>query len=445
MRFVAIALVLACFPLFFGLLNGSRSRRPLAFMALGFMLLLGDNLRVFAALVAWPLWSGTVKGLEFSLVDALSFALIMTRTTRPGRLSFWGLWLFYATTVILSVFPSFVPFASFFAVWQLGRVLLLFAAVGGESHDPVLRRNFLIGLALGLILQAGYVVQQKASGMVQATGTMFHQNTLGMMVEMALLPLIAALLGGERSKVIFAGVGAGMLVIAGGGSRGALAIAGGGATVLLLLSLMRGMTPAKAKVAGMAVLALVVAAPVSMWTLRDRFGNNAITVQDDQRPAFERAARAMANDNPLGVGANLYVPTANTKGYADKAGVAWNFANRSAPVHNAYLLARAETGWLGEISFILLLAIPLIAGLRLAFTRRGGLAGEIALGGAVSLGVNMVHNNFEFASLTYWVLAMIAVNTALIASAIKSAELSQKRVTKKQVHDTGRQVAATLA
>jgi hypothetical protein len=144
-----------------------------------------------------------------------------------------------------------------------------------------------------------------------------------------------------------------------------------------------------------------------------------MTTQDDQRPAFERAATAMANDHPLGVGANLYVPVANLKGYADRAGVAWNFANRSAPVHNAYLLSRAETGWAGELALYLLLVVPLLAGLRLAFARRRGIDRELVLGCVVALGVNIVHNNFEFAGLLYNTLMLLAVNIALIAAQIR--------------------------
>lgn len=426
MRYVALVLILISLPVFINLLRQSPHRRAWAFMAIGLMLFFGDTWRIDGSIIAWPLWNGTARGLEFSPIDTLALALILTRRPMSGKLPFWGPICFYGVMLVLSLLPSSVPMATLFSCWQYGRAVLIFAAIGAEVHRPDLRGGLLTGLALGLMLQAGYVAQQKASGVVQATGTMFHQNALGMMTELAVIPLLAALLGGDRRKIVLAGVGAGLLVIAGGGSRGAMGIAGGGAVILLLLSLVRGMTPAKARVAGLAVLASVVAVPVGMWTLRDRFGGGSITVQDDQRPAFERAARAMANDYPIGVGANLYVPTANTQGYADKAGVAWNFANRSAPVHNAYLLARAETGWLGEIGFFLLLAAPLARALRFAFGRRQGMAGEVALGSAVALGVNIVHNNYEFAVFTYNVLALLFVNLGLAAAQLRAARLAPR-------------------
>jgi hypothetical protein len=390
-------------------------------VALGLALFLGDSLRIDGSIIGWPLWNGTVRGIEISSVDMLAIALMVTRRRVPGSLPFWGVIALYGATLFLSLLPSSVPMASLFVCWQFARMAVLFAAIAGECHRDDMRNGLLMGLSLGLILQAGYVAQQKASGVVQATGTMYHQNALGMMTELALLPLLAALLAGDRRKLILAGIVGGMIVIAGGGSRGAMSIAGGGVVVLMVLSLARGVTPVKLKVVGLGVLALAVATPFAMMTLKDRFGSNSITAQDDQRPAFERAASAMAADHPLGVGANLYVPTANTKGYADKAGVAWNFANRSAPVHNAYLLTRAETGWLGELALILLLVVPLLQGLRLAFSRRRGASGELALGCAVALGVNIVHNNFEFAALLYNVLMLIAVNIALIAAIVRAS------------------------
>src|SRR5690606_7875244 len=122
-----------------------------------------------------------------------------------------------------------------------------------------------------------------------------------------------------------------------GGSRGAMAIVAIALVVLVLLSLARRFTQQKLKVLGFGILALAVVVPVGLNTLTARFGDTPFTAEEDQRAAFERAARAMAADHPLGVGANLFVSVNNLQGYAERAGVAWNFANRSAPVHNAYL------------------------------------------------------------------------------------------------------------
>ena len=429
MRFVALAILFTALPLIISLLRQHPHRRPLAFVALGLVLFFGDTLRIDAAIIGWPMWNGIVRGIQISIVDIIAVALIVTRRKVSGKLPFWGVIAFYGATLFVSVLQSTAPMASFFVCWQFLRMALVFAAIAGEIQNAQLRKGLLTGFSLGLMLQAGYVISQKASGVVQATGTMYHQNVLGMMTELALLPLLAALLAGDRRKILVAGIAAGLIVIAGGGSRGAMSIAGGGVVVLMILSLVQGVTPIKLRVVGLGVLALVVTTPLAMITLKDRFGSNSVTAQDDQRPAFERAARAMAGDHPFGVGANMYVPVANVQHYADRAGVAWNFANRSAPVHNAYLLSRAEAGWLGELAFILLLVVPFIAGLRLAFARTT-IDREIVLGSAVAVGVNAVHNNFEFAGLEFNALMLLVINIAIVAAIARASRNPRSKVSK---------------
>ncbi|MHA6723788.1 O-antigen ligase family protein [Sphingomonas sp. RS2018] len=426
MRYLAIAAVFLAIPVLNSVLGQSNAYRRWGFAALGLLLFFGDILRIGGALISWPMWTGISKGVEISMTDALAIALLLSRPRRATGTPFWGFIAFYMVVLAFSLITSAVPMATFFVIWQFGRALLIFAVVAGECHQTDKRDSLMTGLALGLILQLGYVVQQKAVGVVQATGTMYHQNALGMMVELALIVLVAALLAGDRRKISWAGVVAGLVVVAGGGSRGTLAFASAGVAIVILISLVRGITPAKSKVLGFAVLGALIAAPISVATLKSRFGKNSMTTQDDQRPAFERAARAMSADHPFGIGANLYVTTANTQGYADRAGVAWNFANRSAPVHNAYLLARAETGWLGEIALILLLVFPVLSALKLAFKKRKTASGEFALGAAVGLSVNIVHNNYEYAFFIYHVLSIVFLNIGIIAAQVSLERMPGK-------------------
>jgi len=424
MHYIAVALVVMSIPILASLLRQNPHLRHWALTAIGAMMFTGGNLRIDAALIGWPMWNGTARGIEVSPIDALAVALIMTRRGKGPTRPFWIAIGVYGATLALSMIPASVWMATLFSCWQYVRVVLVFAAIAGECGRADCRIGLLRGLSLGLMLQAAYVINQKLHGVVQATGTMFHQNTLGMMAELGLLILIAALLAGERSKLVKAGIVAGLIIIAGGGSRGAMGVAAGGIVIYTLLSLIRQVTPIKLKMVGLGVLAAVVIVPLGMMTLKERFGSESITTQESQRAAFERAARAMAADHPLGVGANLYVPTANLKGYAERAGVAWNFANRSAPVHNAYLLARAETGWAGEFAFLALLIVPIVIGLRFAFKNRVGIGGEIALGSAVAVGVNLVHNSYEFTVFNYEVFALVI---GMIAAQVRGAAQPARR------------------
>lgn len=423
------AIVVATLPLFLSLLRAYPHRRPWALMAIGVLLFTGDLLRSTGYVVGSPLWNGTSKGIGLSPIDTIALALILTRPTHRTPLPFLGPIAFFAAPIWLSLVASSIPMMTAFMCWQVLRLALLFVAIGGELHDRRMRDALLTGLSLGLIVQAGFVLQQKASGVVQATGSMDHQNLLGMMTEISLLPLIAAVLAGYRSKTALAGIAAGFVVIAGGGSRAAVAMAGAGVLLLGLLSLIRGVTPVKLKALGFGALALTVVAPLAFLNLMARFESASFTKEDHTRPALERAARAIAADYPLGVGANLFVTTSNTKGYAERAGVPWNEHERRMPVHNAFLLARAETGWLGEIALILLLLWPMARGFRFVFADRKSSAGEVALGSTVALLVLAVHSQVEFVLYTYGPGALLMVNLAIIAAAIRASQQVRGRGT----------------
>lgn len=420
MRFVALALILASLPVFIALLRKYPHRRAWAVTAIAAAFFFNNIVPMGTYLYAWALWPGPVRGLSISLLETLSLALILTRS-RSWRLPFWGVFAFYGFTLLLSIIPAKVPVAAMFACWQFMTLLLLFTAIGGECRYLEARRALIAGMSIGGIVQAGFVIHQKLTGAIQASGSFGHQNMLGMMVELALLPMIASLLAGDRRKIVIAGTIAFLIVVAGGGSRGTVAFAGAGAALLLFLSLARSRTPAKLRVAAVGVLALAVAAPLTVATLQERFGSvSAIAYGDESRAAMERAARAISSDHPMGIGANQYVTVANENGYSLRAGVEWGGGNLGAPVHNAYLLARAETGWLGFFAISLMLIYPTIRGLIFAFSKRSGPDGEIVLGSAIALFVNIVHNNFEYALHVYFVTALVIINISVIAAVLQS-------------------------
>ncbi|WP_432199788.1 O-antigen ligase family protein [Erythrobacter sp. W53] len=420
MRWVALAVILASLPAFIAYLQASKARRDHALIAIGALCFAAGTLQADAALYTWPMWNGTVRGMLISPIDTLAIALIVTRAKQSIYGPFMALIALFAIPILVSISVSSVPLGSTFTLFQVLRMLLVVIAVTGELTRPGAIRSLLIGLSLGLMAQGGFVIYQKLTGVVQASGSLSHQNILGMMVELAILPLIAAVLEGEKSKWIYGGVFAGLIVVAGGGSRGTMAFVVAGIAVLILLSLIRNNSPRKMKIVGAAVAASLVFVPLGYATLKERFGEYSFVTSEDERNAFNRAATAMADDHPLGVGANLYVTVSNTQGYADRAGVNWNFGSRAAPVHNAFLLARAETGWAGQISLVLLFSVPLIIGLRIAFRNRQGMFGGIALGSAVAILALTVHNNFEYVWFIEQPQRIFFINMAIIAGCVQS-------------------------
>lgn len=421
MRFVALALIPLTLPVFIALLKAYSDKRDWALFAIGVLLFMVGQLSTDAAIVSWRLWQGYSRGIFISLIDALSLALIVTRGGPRAAVPFFGLMLLYLLPSTLSLAFSRMPMASLFVVSQVARIIIMVVAIAGEVQRPSALRSLLSGTAVGLMVQCGFVVQQKLSGVVQATGTADHQNILGMMAEMALIPMLAMVLEGERRKLIYLGIIAGVIVVAGGGSRAAIGFTAGGLALVIALSLIRRASPRKFQILGMAVVAAAVFVPLSYATLQDRFGNRDIALtssEEDQRPKFEQAARLIASDNAMGIGANTYVLVANGEGYSERAGVGWYGGNLAAPVHNSHLLMRAEMGWLGQLVMLVMLLFPIVAGMRVAFADRRSPYLGMGVSCAVVSAVTALHSNYEYAWHLESVQRLYFVSVAILSALV---------------------------
>lgn len=415
MRYVALVVIFMSLPILLGILGNDKNNRDRAVFTLGVLMFCTGSLELSASLIVWPAWQGLSKGIILSLIDTIAIALIATRPKHFNRAHFWPLIAIFAVPHVLSVAVAPEKQAAMFIVVQIAQMAVFFVALSGELQRPSAIRRLMQGLSLGLLIQAGYVLSQKASGAIQAAGTMPHQNILGIIVELAALPLLAAVLEGERSKLIYAGLFASLIIIAGGGSRGTMLYFTIGSTILIVLSLARRNTARKWQIVGMGVLACTLAVPMAIATLSDRFGGTSVTTEETERAAFERAAKAMAADHWLGVGANNFVSVNNLQGYAEKAGLDWAPALRSKPAHNAFLVARAETGWAGQIALMLLLTGPILAGLKVGFRMKHVSLFGIPLGCAAAIFVTGLHSTYEYAILTSTVQRFLFFNAALIS------------------------------
>lgn len=423
MRFVALALIPLALPLFIVLLNTYREKRDLALLAIGMLMFLIGTLSTDAAIITWRMWQGYSRGIFISLVDMLALALIFTRAKSRARIPLLGLMFVYLLPSTLSLAVSKVPMATFFVSWQVLRIIVMFIALAGELQRLSALRSLCTGVALGLMVQAGYVIQQKLSGVVQASGTAEHQNILGMMVVMAIVPLMAMVLEGEKRPLPTVGILAGLIVVAGGGSRATMGFALTAVVLVLVLSIWRRPTARKGKIFGLALVASLVFVPLGFATLKDRFGDSGISVEteEDQRPLFEAAAKAIARDYPFGTGANTYVTIANTEGYNSEAGVGWYGANLRAPVHNSYLLMRAEMGWHAQIVMMVMLIVPIVGGMRVAFADRKSPLSGMGISSAVVATVTALHCNFEYAWHLENVQRVYFMNLAILSACLMVA------------------------
>lgn len=427
MRYIGIVLIFLSIPFLIGWLRTYPSHRKWAYFAMGALPFTITWINLDASLINWAAWTGYAKGIVITLIDTLALALIFTSRSPWRGLPFLGLFLAYLAATALSMAFSNLPMSSSFYVFQIVRVLLVFVAVASIMDDPKSIRWLVWGLAFGAIVQGLATVDQRLSGAVQASGTMGHQNLLGLMLHFVTFPLLALLMAGEKSKIVMLGVLASLTAVALGASRGAVGFATIGLALLFALSMARRMTPHKWKIVGLAVLSLAVIVPLTVSTLDRRFGDQPIDVgADSERLAFERAAREMWADHPMGVGANQYVVTANTDGYSERAGVIWNYASRSAKVHNMYLLAAAETGWFGLITLASLLGWAILRGLVFSFRNRHDPRRDLVLGAVVAIAITAAHGLYEWVFMLYHAQYVFAISLGIIAGIIR---LTKREIT----------------
>ncbi len=418
MRFVALVAIILFIPIFVFLIRQGAAARKYFYISLGIMPFVIDALNLDAAIISWAMWPGYVKGISLSLLDAAAIAILIANRRTFASVPFRSIIIAYIVAASLSIIFSGEPQASLFYVWQLCRMFIVFLAVTCVCKNEKGPQLIIAGIILGVSFQAGHTIYEKLTGAIQATGTLGHQNLLGMVTHFALYPSLALLLSKGRNKLAVVGVAASLIVVILGASRATIGLAGFGIVLLLAMSMIRKTTAAKVKMAFLGILMFAVAAPLAIDSLQQRFTEKPIAGSYDERAAFESAAKMIISEHPMGVGANRYVVVASTEGYSERAGVAWNFGSRSANVHNTYLLVAAETGYLGLFCFILFLLWPIITALRYAWSDRRDPRGEVALGLVVTMIVVALHCFYEWIWVTYVVQYMVGISYGIMAGLI---------------------------
>jgi O-Antigen ligase len=389
---------------------------PKLLMLLGFLPFGTGVFHLYMATISWAEWPGYVKGAEVSLLDALALAVYLsfpgTRHPLPFRFSM----ALYFLAVLLSLFQTQVPMATFFYAWQLARMFLVYAAVTRAcAADPRAAPAFLKGMVLGLFMEAGVASWERiALGVVQTGGTTGHQNLLGLMSHFVAFPSFALLLASQAGWQPLAGTLAGLAVQVMTTSRATLGLGGLGYAVVFVLSALRGWTTRKTLVLLLGAAAIAMLAPAVQSSFDRRFAAEGSS-DYDERGALEKAAAMVLSDYPLGVGANLYVIVANTQGYNSTAGVAPTTGSGSANVHNVYWLVAAETGYVGLITFVLFLLRPMMVAFLCGLRHRGDPRGDLLLGLGVALLVVYVHSFFEWIFVTFHAQYMLAMEFGLVA------------------------------
>ena len=138
-------------------------------------------------------------------------------------------------------------------------------------------------------------------------------------------------------------------------------------------------------------------------TIIARFNDEGNNASGETREVMNQASKAMLADKPLGVGWNNFGKAINHPyPYGDVIDN-WNrdrghkvdFDYAKGVVESHYWLLKAETGWLGYLTYMIFIIFVTARAVPLILMRRGSLEAAIAVGILVGFGITYVHNSLE--------------------------------------------------
>lgn len=392
----------------------SRDRRMEDFAVYVLMFLLGlhiDTTVLMLGSIEW--YRGVTKGYEFTMMEILSVSLIFACLLNHKRkfiLFPLGtlLWFLYVGCSSLSLISALNTNYVFMSIVKYAKVWLIVWAVANYVRSRREVHIVLTGLSVMLIYQFLIVAKMKwIDGYYQVRGLFEHQNPLAMFTYMAALPILAAAMSPATQKlrglVYFAAFGCSGIIVLASLSRAALAFfAVGTAAVVALgffdrISGRRLLTVAAMSLGGLFVLSM------TLDTIIARFNDEGNEASGETREVMNLAAKAMLDANFFGVGWNNFGKAINHPyPYGDVIDD-WNrdrghkvdYDYAKGVVESHYWLLKAETGWLGFLSYLLFIiyigwrTIPLI------LARRGSLEAAIAVGILIGFGITYVHSSLE--------------------------------------------------
>jgi O-antigen ligase len=368
---------------------------------------------LYMAVVFFPGRVGDTHGLEVAVIDWLALTLLLAARPTGHPLPYrFALFAYFLLVVVAIPQARWTVHAMGYA-WKLGRMYLLFAAIWrGGCEDERVPAALLRGLTIALVSEGALATWQHfGQGIVQATGTFVHQNTLGMLVNLVVMVPIARILAGPTSLLTrlapLAALLAGFFAV----SRGTLLFLGAGTALVFVGSTLRGFTLRKAWFGALGIAAAIAIIPVAVVTIETRAAEQRLESME-VRTKLESAASLMLRDHPLGLGPNHFALELAMGGYGRRAGVGWRMW--TALVHNVYWLTAAELGYAGLVALLVLFAAPLGTVLGRGRWRCAGRRGDVLLGLGVGLGTLYAHSLYEWAWRQHEVSYVYFMTVAMI-------------------------------
>jgi hypothetical protein len=325
-------------------------------------------------------YRGHTKGFEFSLIEVVAIALIVSaaRNRRPSERRLPpGAWLYlgYCLLSCLSLIPAMNKVYALMAAFKFTKAVLIFIGAYHGVRDLEDLRWVLHTMAGMLVLQVGVGLKERfVDHMWQVKGWFEHQNPMAMWAYLCALPLLSTALARPTSRrdtgVYLIGVAAAAVLVLLSVSRAALAAFVVGCAAVTFLVALRGVTLKLTGICALGVLGVVAANLVAMNSVKARLEKTPLHPDDDLRAILIVQSRAMLHDSFLGVGWNNFgLANSRPAGRYSQILEDWD-ASRGFTIYDEnyhanplteslYWLLLAETGYPGFVGYVLFEAATL--------------------------------------------------------------------------------------
>ncbi|MEM6910626.1 MAG: O-antigen ligase family protein [Verrucomicrobiota bacterium] len=364
-------------------------------------------------------YRGHTKGFEFNFLEPLALAFLLCsflEKRSDKKLFVPGLFPYLALILMstLSVIAAENQLYTLMAAAKFGKMIFLLVGVCNAIRETIDVRWLLRGFAVACVLLLGSCLYGRfVLGSFQVSGWFEHQNPMAMWSYQIGLILFAVTLARDTSwregTLFFLGFGAAGLCIVLSVSRASLAAFGGGTVALLLVSLIRGVTPRR-----LVVLCLLSAGAggvlfMAMDTLAHRFDSSEdSSPENDLRWILNKQSEAMLQDSPVwGQGWNNFgIKNSRPEGREfSRLLEEWN-ANRGFAIvaeqyyanpltESHYWLILAENGYGAFVLHILFLLLTLGWCLKGVWAFRRSFLGYLMIGLGVALAITYLHSTLE--------------------------------------------------
>ena len=397
-----------------------------------------------------PDWRGTARGYAFSMVSLFALPLLLSmicsfrykvRLFPPGVFFYF----LYFLAILISGYNAVHMRQWGFEVYKMFWMYITFLTAFNYLNNGRNLNYFIYLVCIILIYLFLVALNQKyREGRWQVHSTFPHQNSLCLYLELFGLMVLGVLMNEDLSKILFflclAAFGSSVLLIIFTYSRGGLVLYFGGIAIVCALSILfNGFSVRRMMLMLIGLLVMLCVIGYALPRIITRF-TKAPEMSKNTRIYLALAARRMANDYRLGVGANNF---SEFSGGFDK----YNYTVEQYPggipefggiVETIYLLVAAECGWWGLGTLLLwFLYYYFLCFFNVIFLRKYPCSG-ISIGLLGGLSVLYTHstlewslkqyNNFAEQMVVYALIGVIAVNRKGIRAAYQRSQLRMQPV-----------------